>query len=288
MRWTEEEISILSQYYPSKGLKWTAKQLGRSEASIRQKASKLGVKQDINSKFFKDWQNRAKNSKIGKKRPEQAEVMKNLHRTGKLIQGVESRVRQGKTLKKHIKKYGHPKGMLGKKHSQKTKDLFSEQRRGRKHNLSKEERQNRSDRASQMIHNRLQNKGTIYSRSKNGWYKINNRKYYFRSGWEVNYARYLEWLKQEKQIKRWQYEPKTFWFENIKRGVRSYTPDFRIENNDGSIEYHEVKGYMDAKSKTKIKRMAKYYPNTVLIVIEKLDYTSIMKFDRIYPESITL
>jgi hypothetical protein len=85
----------------------------------------------------------------------------------------------------------------------------------------------------------------------------------------------------KKEIKSWRHESKTFWFENIRRGVRSYLPDFEITNNDGGVEYHEVKGYMDNRSKTKIKRMAKYYPETKLIVICKKEYTAIKKWSRL-------
>jgi hypothetical protein len=40
-----------------------------------------------------------------------------------------------------------------------------------------------------------------------------------------------------------------------------------------SEEYVEVKGYMDAKSKTKIKRMAKYHPSVRLRVVMKDFFT---------------
>ena len=63
--------------------------------------------------------------------------------------------------------------------------------------------------------------------------------------------------KDQGEILKWEYEPETFWFEKIKRGVRTYTPDFKVTEKDGSIIFHEVKGYMDARSKTKLKRMKK-------------------------------
>ena len=44
---------------------------------------------------------------------------------------------------------------------------------------------------------------------------------YFRSSWEYYYAIFLEKLRQEGKIVDWKHEPKCFWFENIKRGVRS-------------------------------------------------------------------
>lgn len=100
-----------------------------------------------------------------------------------------------------------------------------------------------------------------------GWREIGGRRIYARSRWEANYARYLEWLKLSGSISEWEHEPHTFWFENIKRGTRSYLPDFRVTFNTGAIEWHEVKGWMDARSRTKLKRMAKYYPSEKIVLI---------------------
>lgn len=100
-----------------------------------------------------------------------------------------------------------------------------------------------------------------------GWRTIAGRKLYFRSGWEVSYAWYLQFLKEKKQIKEWEYEPKTFWFESIKRGVRSFLPDFKVVRLDDGHYWVEVKGYMDARSKTKINRFKKYYPEEQLVVV---------------------
>jgi hypothetical protein len=100
---------------------------------------------------------------------------------------------------------------------------------------------------------------------------------YVRSAWEANYARYLNWLIQIGQIKDWDYEPDTFEFHKIKRGTRFYTPDFKITNTDGSIEYHEIKGWMDAKSNTQLKRMAKYYPDVKVKVIDADAYKALKR-----------
>lgn len=100
------------------------------------------------------------------------------------------------------------------------------------------------------------------------WVEVGGQKFFARSRWEANYARYLQWEKESGTIQNWEHEPQTFWFEKIKRGVRSYLPDFRVTMVDGNIEWHEVKGWMDARSKTKIKRMAKYYPEEVLKIID--------------------
>lgn len=110
-----------------------------------------------------------------------------------------------------------------------------------------------------------------------GWREIGGINKYYRSKWEANYARYLEWLKSNKQIDDWKHEPKTFWFESIKRGTRSYLPDFWIRENSGAELYCEVKGWMDSKSQTKLKRMAKYYPEVKIVLVDKTAYLSIAK-----------
>ncbi len=120
-----------------------------------------------------------------------------------------------------------------------------------------------------------------HTKVKKLWYDRNGKHNYMRSKWEYNYACYLDFLKEHNEIKDWEHEPKTFWFDNIKRGVRSYLPDFKIIKNNGAIEYHEVKGYMDKRSKTKIKRLSKYYPHIKLIIISKKEYKEIAKWSKL-------
>jgi hypothetical protein len=92
---------------------------------------------------------------------------------------------------------------------------------------------------------------------------------YFRSSWEANYARFLIWFQGLGEIISWKYEPYTFIFEEIKLGTRSYTPDFKVIFPDNHYEWHEVKGWMDPKSKTKLERMKQYFPEEKIILIEK-------------------
>lgn len=107
---------------------------------------------------------------------------------------------------------------------------------------------------------------------------------FVRSSWEANYARYLNFLIHQRQIKSWEYEVDTFEFKGIKRGSRFYTPDFKVFNLDGSFEYHEVKGYMDSRSQTKLKRMAKYHPQVKIILIQRREYQEILeKLGRVIP-----
>jgi hypothetical protein len=100
---------------------------------------------------------------------------------------------------------------------------------------------------------------------------------FVRSSWEANYARYLNWLLSLGEIRAWEYEPDTFEFTKIKRGSRFYTPDFKVTTPDGYIEYHEVKGWMDQESATKLKRMRKYYPAVVVHLIDKDVYSAIAR-----------
>ena len=117
----------------------------------------------------------------------------------------------------------------------------------------------------QSVKDRLGLKDTSY---KQFWATIgDNPPIYFRSTWEYYYAIFLEKLKQEKKIIDYKHEPKCFWFEGIKRGVRSYLPDFCITHLNGTEEWSEVKGYFDSKSQTKMKRMAKYYPEVKIRLV---------------------
>lgn len=160
-----------------------------------------------------------------------------------------------------FKRNPHPRGMLGKSHSDEFKDRQSERSFVRWHSMTKSE----------------QNKFTAKSHRswKAGWRDVGGKKIFFRSRWEANYARYLEWLKGLGEIAKWEHEPHVFWFLEIKRGTRSYLPDFKITENNGSVVYHEVKGWMDPQSKTKIKRMAKYHPQVKLIVIGPKNYKAL-------------
>lgn len=116
---------------------------------------------------------------------------------------------------------------------------------------------------------RTKRKTSRVFQNKAGWKTIAEREIYFRSSWEVRIAEYLQFLKEREEIKEWEHEPQTFWFEGIKRGVCSYKPDFKVIKKDGSHFWVEVKGYMDAKSRTKIKRFKKYFPNEELVVWDK-------------------
>lgn len=110
-----------------------------------------------------------------------------------------------------------------------------------------------------------------------GHYETSKGPVYFRSKWEANYALYLDFMISRGTLKDWQYEAETFFFDGIKMGTNCYKPDFKVFLRNGSIEYHEVKGYMDSRSATKLKRMKKYHPKVKVVLIEKKEYTSLLK-----------
>ena len=103
---------------------------------------------------------------------------------------------------------------------------------------------------------------------KQEWAEIGGKRNFYRSRWEYRYALYLQLMKDNNYIVDWEHEPHTFYFEGIKRGTNNYKPDFLVKFPSGKEEWYEVKGYMDSKSATKIKRMAKYHPNIVLNVVD--------------------
>jgi hypothetical protein len=90
---------------------------------------------------------------------------------------------------------------------------------------------------------------------------------YVRSSWEANRARWLTLLKARGTIRDWTYESRVFKFRGITRGCREYRPDFTVLHPNGRLEFEEVKANMDQKSKTRLKRMAKYYPGVTVTVI---------------------
>ncbi len=115
----------------------------------------------------------------------------------------------------------------------------------------------------------IQGTGRAHKKGDSKWRTIAGQNFYFRSRWEFNYALYLQLLKTTGKISGWEHEPRTFWFKKILRGVRSYLPDFRVIHLNGSQEYVEVKGFMDARSATKLKRMGIYYPEIHIRVVDK-------------------
>lgn len=110
-----------------------------------------------------------------------------------------------------------------------------------------------------------------------GWVEIGGKRFYARSKFEAAYGYFLQWKKNHGLIKDYEHEPLRFDFP-LKRGQNSYLPDYRVTTADDKSFYVEVKGYLDANSKTKLKRMKKYYPEVEVQLVLQHDSASIMQY----------
>lgn len=278
--WTPDEMAVLREQYPKIGRLAAARLLGRTAASVRYKASLMGLSLDRTSEFWSEFQSRAAESKVGRKRPAQALVMKHLHAIGKLGRTTPAqRKAMSERQKNWIAENGHPRGALGHRHSPESLSKMGDAARRTWKMKTQKQKQART---VKMLETRLARYGSLSPDRKRGtwkaaWRTIGGKRKFYRSRWEANYARFLEWRRERGEVADWSHEPETFWFKGIKRGCVSYLPDFRVTMPDGAVEYHEVKGWMDAASKTKIKRMKKYHPSVVLVVIDSKSYRSLDK-----------
>lgn len=276
--WTKQEEQFLTENYPEKGKMWCCAALDKTEAQVRQKTSRMRLKQNRTSDFFKDWQSRAAKSKIGKKRPDQSDILKAMHRAGKLKKNAEQNRKIGIRVKQYWKEHGHPRGMLGKKHNEKTLLKMGVSIKKSWANKTPQQLEAFSRRASaRTILTCAQSRRTASWRSE--WREIGEHRIFFRSSWEANYARYLQLRKERGEIKEWSHEPERFPFPFSRKceGCASYLPDFKIYNNDGTSYFVEVKGWMDKRSVLAIEKMKEFFPLVQVVVVCKDEYIELSK-----------
>ena len=255
--WTDEELETLQAAYTAAcgvdlQLNGLAASLGRDKANVSRKARSLGLTNQHRPKI----QEKDKATPRKPKYPSRALY----------LEALSLRVKQWIAVR------GHPRGARGLRHTAAVR-LASAVRIGLMwadpaHYFNSEA--NRQRLSDNMTKNVLAGKmlagHRVYSRCASGKRAdLNNR--YFRSAWEANYARYLNLLLLKGEILEWDYECQTFVFEKITRGTRAYTPDFKVTHTDGRHEWHEVKGWMDDKSRVRLERMARYYPAEKVLVI---------------------
>jgi hypothetical protein len=271
---------IIESYNKHKSVWNAAKELGICGQSVYERAVKLGIQQKRNvfteddfyflKEHYNEYLYKGKLQELADKmgrtkqficRKAKQIGLTDIKRKKSVIEGFKpTRVNWGNN---------HPKGFKNKKHSDKAKDIISQKSRQMYDNMSEDQM---SVKIFRMLKSRAENGNFVPERNKttwkSGWREIGGKRKYYRSRWEANYARYLEFLKQNKQILEWHHEPEVFWFEGIKRGCVSYLPDFKVTDLDNKDSFHEVKGWMDERSKTKLKRMAKYHPSVEIKVID--------------------
>src|SRR5215471_1288173 len=223
--WTQSDVAKLIYYYKFTppvdfNLVDLSQQLGRTIDAIIIKAGRLnhGLTNCYRKKSIRALEKRIDASYDSQRTTEYratvSERMKQwraTHPDHKPARGcspsLETRQRMSNSLKEHWKK----------------PDIYQK---------TPEYRQLLSDRFSKLVRDQR-----LYTRGWGGRRKdLDDR--YFRSSWEANYARYLNFLKSRGEIHDWQYESNTFWFHKIKRGTRSYTPDFKVwQTPEGKPRY---------------------------------------------------
>lgn len=258
--WSDEEIAALRAAYESAttsedlDLDGLADRLNRSRYSVAMKASRLGIA-DIARRGVRQRKAQTKYASI-----------------------EEARAAMSRAAKERAV-LGAVPTFAGHSHSEETKRKIAETSSARWAAMTPDERAAHTKKA---MRGKAEKPGGFNGNSSRGswragWREIGGKRNYYRSRWEANYARYLEWLRDRREIADWQHEPETFWFDDIKRGVRSYLPDFRVWEMDGSSRLHEVKGWMDSRSKTTLSRMAKYHPAETIVVIREKQYNEIAR-----------
>ncbi len=275
---TDEEI--LEAYLRLKSCKKVAKELGMCHQSVHERCVKLKINSKINiltekekniikesyEKGFKRGENTLKqlSTELGRTINFISRYARELGLTSykrKMEEGMRENISRNR--KKWHEENEHPRGAKGLVHTPEAKKKIAEGLKNFYKNVSIEEM---NEINKKRVTTARKNGAYNHSRGswKAAWRTIGTKEKFYRSRWEANFARFLEFEKKNGFIKEWEHEPQTFWFDKIKRGVRSYLPDFKITKLDGSYFWVEVKGYYDPKSITKIKRFKKYYPKEVL------------------------
>lgn len=269
-RWSDDDIAALVSAYSCAvvgadiNLDALAAKIGKHKTNVCRKARTLGLT-DIGRAMIS---------------PENRKV-----RRPKFSSAEEVAAHISAVQKALIAKRGHPRYMKGKHHTNQAKAAIG---RASERSNALRTKEQKAEYLMKAMKTKVRN-GTYAQERPNaswkaGWREIGGTRKYYRSKWEANYAYYLEWLRQIGQIEAWLHEPVTFWFEGVKRGSVSYLPDFWVKEKNGAEAYHEVKGWMDDRSKTKIRRMAKYHPKVKLIVIDSKGYAALKKsVDRLVP-----
>lgn len=293
---------VLAAYGRTRSIHKAAAEIGLCPQSVHERLKRLGVKmrgiapeeRAVVEAYYRDTVAADFNlgvfaASLGRSKSTVSAIAGELGLTSRTrAVGAAGRERMVAASRARMATQPHPRGMAGKKHTPETLAAFSaaalkswaRMKATGTGNMSPANLQALSDRTSAR-HALDPATANPYSRTKSGVRP--DLGIFVRSAWEANYARYLNWLQARGDIERWEYEPETFWFEAIRRGVRSYRPDFKIWEK-GRVYFVEVKGWMDDKSKTKLRRMKKYHPSVEVRLFGEADYRDLKsKLSRIIP-----
>lgn len=256
---TDAEINAIKHFYESNpdemDLAEFAKALGRPKTSISRAARSLGLTNRCRSNT---------EDEIKKTR----DKMEQYRKTEKYKTEVYP---LQVSLLSYYARDNHPRGMLGKHHSEDTKQKMSVAQKRLWNSYSLAEYENRVNliRASTKGGRGHESTQSTFSRGNGG--VRNDLGIYLRSSWEANVARVLNFLGLP-----WDYECRRFRFADVGDGVLSYCPDFYLMESDIWIE---VKGWMDEKSKVRLTKMREFYPEeySKLYLIDAQEYSKIQK-----------
>lgn len=255
---SKDEIDEIERYYRSNqgiiDLNYLSEKLSRPKTSISRAARRMGLtRQD---------------------RPLSESVKHSLHITNEYFRDTEEYKNniypRQVALLSYYAKNEHPKGMLGKHHTDATRTQMSKSRKALWADMSDDERNNliANMKSGRIQHGAYHSSSNTYSRCHGGFRK--DLGCYFRSSWEANVARILTFLELE-----WTYEPQRFVFQDSVDGIMSYCPDFHLGEIDVWIE---VKGWMDERSKIRLQKFEKEYPSefSKLLLIDEDIYKNLV------------
>jgi hypothetical protein len=191
---------------------------------------------------------------------------------------IDHRIR---TIKKLYREGKLKPPMLGKRHTEETKQKLSARLKGKTYEerMGKEKALQLKKKLSRIMkdlvsgrNNPMQGKfgeknPHFGKPAKHGKHSFrNDLGHYCRSKWEANYCRYLLWGNQ-----KYVYEPKTF-IITLPNGTKAtYTPDFLVDGK----EWHELKGWENRSELKKWKFFQEQYPNEKFVFINRDNYKNL-------------
>ena len=110
-------------------------------------------------------------------------------------------------------------------------------------------------------------KQTRFDRNKYGNIRQTYNGYSYDSKLEAQYAANLDWRIKAKEVEKWERQHKISLDVNGIH-IANYFIDFKVYLTDGSVEYHEVKGFESEVWRLKFKLTKALYPDWVFKVIK--------------------
>ncbi len=303
--WTEKEDAILRSLYMTHTRKEIGEILGRSLGSVRKRCSVLGMNSKhpavVDSEMEEIRRYYEANKEAALENFNLQRLANSLGRTKQFISrlagkmcltkkrdiGEEIRRKISEGVKNSIAENGHPKGMLGKKHTDEFRSMQS--KRVKERVFTQEQMDARTEKANKTKIERYGTGNPTWLTSHNPFSRARRGKrpdlgnLFFRSAWEANYARFLNYLVGRGEILSWKFEPQTFIFHGETHGILSYTPDFKVFIPDGTHEWHEVKGWKTEKDEKIFKLMENYYPEEKIVLVDENRYKEISKLKDALP-----